>query len=271
MATRPLGRAAERTWTQAVATLRAERRAVAAELLGTLALVFVAVGTAVLAVDYVGSLGIALAFGLTVLGLAHTIGAVSGCHLNPAVTLAMLLAGRVGGRTAVWYWLAQLVGAVVGATLLYLLARQVPGLETSGRFGSNGFDDRSAVNVSAGGAIVAEIVLTALLVFVVLAVTLPGPGGPDGAPTVLVGLGGPAYGLTLAAVHLLGTPLTGTGVNPARSIAPALFAGGEALAQLWLFVLAPLAGAALAVLAHRLVKPRPVPAEPAEPTGPASR
>ncbi|MGP4110874.1 aquaporin [Streptomyces sp. 4N509B] len=244
--------------------LQADPQPLAAEGLGTFALVFFAVGTAVLAAEYVGSFGIALAFGFTLLGLAHAIGPVSGCHLNPAVTLGMLLTGRVTTAIAVRYWLAQLVGAVAGAALLYLLAKQVPGLRTSEAFGSNGYDDRSAVDLSLGGALLAEIVLSTLLVFVVLCVSLPGTGEPRSAPTVLVGLGGLAYGLTLAAVHLVGNPLTGTGVNPARSIGPALFAGGDALAQLWLFVLAPLVGAALAVIAHRLVHAHPTPAPAGE-------
>ncbi|MDT0305983.1 aquaporin [Streptomyces sp. DSM 44917] len=220
----------------------------AAEFIGTLALVFFAVGTAVVAGEYVGSLGIALAFGFTVLGLAYALGGISGAHVNPAVTLGMLLSGRMALRAAALYWAAQFAGAIVGAALLFLVAHQVPGLETSGAFGTNGYGDRSAVGLSGGGAFVVESLLTFLLVFVFLSVTHDlAVRGFDGLP----------IGLTLAAVHLIGVPLTGTSVNPARSLAPALFAGGDALAQLWLFILAPVVGAALAVLAHRVVHPQP--------------
>jgi aquaporin Z len=224
-----------------------EPQPLVAEFVGTLALVFFAVGAAVLAGEYIGSMGIALAFGFTLLGLAHAIGPVSGSHVNPAVTLGMFLAGRMSLRNAGLYWAAQFLGAVAGAALLFLVAHQVPGLETSEAFGSNGYDDRSAVGVSLGGAFVAETMLTLLLVFVWLSVTdTLAVKGFDGLP----------IGLTLAAVHLVGIPLTGTSVNPARSFGPALFAGGDALAQLWLFILAPPVGAALAVLVHRLVHPQ---------------
>ncbi|AEW97565.1 MULTISPECIES: aquaporin [Streptomycetaceae] len=219
-----------------------DRPAVAGEFLGTLLLVFVAVGAAVLAGEYIGTLGIALAFGLTLLALGYVVGPVSGCHLNPAVTLGTLLAGRLDVRRAAGYWGAQLLGAVTGAALLYLVVRQVPGLRTQGAFGSNGYADRSAVGIGAGGAFLAELVLTFLLVYVVLAVT---------RRTTLTGSAVLPYAAALAAVHLVGAPLTGTSVNPARSLGPALFAGGAALTQLWLFVVAPLAGAALAALAYR--------------------
>ncbi|MEO3754604.1 aquaporin [Streptomyces sp. B6B3] len=229
----------------------------AGELVGTFALVFFGVGSVVLASEYIGSFGIALAFGFTLLVLMYAIGPVSGCHVNPAVTLGMLLAGRIDSRTAGGYWLAQLVGAFAGAALLFLLAHQVPGLETSESFGSNGWGDRSAVGLNVGGAIIAEIMLTSLLVFVYLSVTYPRPEGAGGGAAVAVaGFDGVPVGLALAAVHLVGNPLTGTSVNPARSIGPAFFAGGQALAQLWLFIVMPLVGAALGVLAHLLLHPR---------------
>lgn len=219
----------------------------AAELLGTLVLVFVAVGTAVLAAEFVGSVGIALAFAFTLFALAYAIGPISGSHVNPAVTLGMLLAGRIGIRAAALYWAAQFVGAIVGAALLYLVARQVPGLETTGAFGTNGFGHRSAVGISGGGAFLAEAMLTSLLVYVWLAVT----------PRLTVqGVDGLPLGLAIGAVHLVGVPLTGASVNPARSLAPALFAGSSALAQVWLFLLAPLVGAAVAVVVHRIVHPQ---------------
>ncbi|WP_062215391.1 MIP/aquaporin family protein [Streptomyces sp. NBRC 109706] len=223
-------------------------RSLVAELLGTLVLVFFAVGSAVLAGEFIGSLGIALTFGFTLVALAYVLGPVSGAHLNPAVTLGMLLAGRMSPRAALGYWVAQLVGAIVGAALLFLVAHQVPGLKTGEAFGSNGYGHRSAVGLSIAGSFVAEVMLAALLVFVYLSVT---------RTITLRSLDGLPVGLTLAAVSLIGIPLTGASLNPARSIGPALFAGGDALIQLWLFVLAPLVGAAVAVLAHRFTHERP--------------
>lgn len=224
-----------------------ETRPLAVEFLGTLLLVFFGVGSAVVAGEYIGTLGIALTFGLVLLALAYALGAISGCHVNPAVTLGMLMARRIDLATSVRYWVAQVVGALVGALLLFLVAVQVPGLETSEKFGSNGFGDRSAVQINTFGALVAEIVLTFLLVFVVLAVT---------HRVAVTGFDGLPIGMALAVVHLVGIPLTGTSVNPARSIGPALFAGGAALTQLWLFLVAPLIGGALAALAHRFTHPQ---------------
>lgn len=218
----------------------------AAELLGTFFLVFFGVGSAVLASQFLGAVGVALAFGLTLLALVHVLGPVSGAHLNPAVTLAMLLTRRMEPRLAGLYALMQFIGAIIGAAVLYLLARQVPDLETKGAFGSNGFSERSAVDLSVGGALLTELVLTLLLVFVWLSVT---PGvklrRTDGVP----------LGLALVVVTLVGIPLTGASVNPARSLGPALFAGGDALAQYWLFLITPLAGAALAVGVHLALNP----------------
>lgn len=227
-----------------------ETRTVAAEFIGTLLLVFFAVGSAVLAADYIGALGIALAFGFTLVALIYALGPVSGCHLNPAVTLGFLLEGRIALRTAIEYWIAQLLGAIVGAALLLLLAKQVPGLKTHGAFGTNGYADRSAVHLGTGGAFLAEVVLTFLLVFVWLAVT---------HKVAVVGFGALPIGLALVVVELVGIPLTGASVNPARSIGPALFATGGALSQLWLFIVAPLIGGALAAVAHQITQPRGAP------------
>lgn len=223
-----------------------DTRPLVAECLGTALLVFFGVGAAVVAGEYIGSLGIALTFGLTMLALAYALGSISGSHLNPAVTLGMLVARRVDVTTAVRYWIAQLVGAILGALLLFLVAHQIPGLQIGERFGTNGFGDRSAVQINTFGALVAEIVLTFLLVYVWLSVT---------HRLAVTGIDGIPIGLALAAVHLVGIPLTGTSVNPARSLAPALFAGGAALTQLWLFLVAPLIGGALAALAHRFTHP----------------
>ncbi|MCM2418387.1 MIP family channel protein [Streptomyces sp. RKAG293] len=223
-----------------------DKRTVTCEFLGTLLLVFFAVGSAVLAGEYIGTLGIALAFGFTLLALAYALGPISGCHVNPAVTLGMLVAGRISVRTAVEYWVAQLLGGIAGAALLFLVAKQVPGLKTSGAFGTNGYGSRSAVGINIGGAFVVEVVLTFLLVFVVLSVT---------HKVAVFGFDGLPIGLALAAIHLVGIPLTGTSVNPARSLGPALFAGGAALSQLWLFLVAPLIGGALAALVHHVTHP----------------
>lgn len=217
-----------------------------AEFLGTLILVFFAVGATVLSGEYIGTLGIALAFGLTLLALAYVIGPISGAHVNPAVTLGMLAAKRMDVQTAVKYWIAQLAGAIAGAALLFLVAKQVPGLRTSESFGSNGFGDRSAVEINLGGAFVAELLLTALLVYVYLCMT---------HKVTVAGFGGLPIGFTLAVVSLMGIPLTGASVNPARSFGPAIFAGGAALTQLWLFLVAPLVGAVLAAAVHRVTHP----------------
>ncbi|MFD7922788.1 MIP family channel protein [Streptomyces sp. NPDC059740] len=226
-------------------------RAVVAEFLGTLILIFVAVGTAVLAGEFIGTFGIALTFGFTLLVLAYAIGPISGSHVNPAITLGMLLAKRISPRTALEYWVAQILGAIVGAALLYLLAKQVPGLRTDGAFGTNGFADRSAVHLGLGGAFLTEIVLTFFVVWVVLAMT---------HKVAVTGFDGLAIGLSFAAVHLVGIPLTGMSVNPARSLGPALFAGGQALSQVWVFLVAPMVGGAVAALVHPLTHP------PMEPT-----
>ncbi|MFG2601191.1 MIP family channel protein [Streptomyces sp. NPDC048462] len=228
-----------------------QTRTAASEFLGTLLLVFFAVGSAVLGVQYIGTVGIALAFGFVLMALAYAFGPISGCHLNPAVTIGMLAARRIDVRTAVTYWIAQLLGGIAGAALLFLLAKQVPGLKTHGKFGSNGYGDRSDVHINLGGAFLAEVMLTFLLVFVVLAVT---------HKVAVIGFDGLAIGVALAVIHLVGIPLTGTSVNPARSLGPALFAGGPALSQLWLFLVAPLIGGVIAAFAIKLthpVQPRP--------------
>lgn len=220
-----------------------DMRAVVSEFLGTLLLVFFAVGSAVLGAEYIGTVGISLAFGFLMLALIYTFGPISGSHLNPAVTLGMLVGRRIALRTAIEYWVAQILGAIAGAALLLLLAKQVPGLETSGAFGTNGYGDRSALRVDTGGAFFAEVMLTFLLVFVWLSVT---------HHLAVTGFGGLAIGLCMAVVHLVGIPITGGSVNPARSFGPSIFAGGDALGQVWLFLVAPLVGGALAAVVHRV-------------------
>jgi aquaporin Z len=242
------------------------RAALTCEFMGTLLLVFCAVGATVLAGEYIGSFGTAMAFGLVLLALVCSFGGVSGCHVNPAVTLGMYCAGRLEARTAVRYWTAQFAGGIAGAALLFVVARQVPGVKVRGGFGSNGYGVRSAVGINIVGAFLAEVALTFLVVFVVLAVS-------RGRAT-LAGSAGLPVGMAFAVAQLVGGPLTGASVNPARSLGPALFAGGAALAQVWLFIAAPLVGGALAAGAHRLTHPTPAPpaslAEP-EPDAVAAR
>lgn len=225
-----------------------------AELVGTFVLVFFGVGSVVFGFDKIGVVGVAFTFGLVLLALAYAIGPVSGCHVNPAVTLGVLLRGGVGIRDAVGYWLAQFVGGIAGAALIKLLTTGFGNVkDQSGALGTNNWGS----SISAGGSFVLEIVLTFLLVVVVLLVT-----GRAAAP----GFAGLAIGLTLTAIHLVGIPLDGTSVNPARSLGPALFAGGDALSHVWLYIVAPLVGAGVAAV----VAPFLIPHEPSrapDPTG----
>jgi aquaporin Z len=216
-------------------------RSLAAEFLGTAVLVFVAVGAAVTGIDSVGAFGVALAFGVTLLALAYAIGPVSGCHVNPAVTLGVFLSKGMTATEAGLYWAVQFAGGIAGAALLQLLTSGFGDVtDQTGSLGANDY----GVTISAGGAFLVEALLTLVFVSVILLVT-----GKSAAP----GFAGLAIGLVLTAVHLVGIPLTGTSVNPARSLGPALFAGGDPLAHVWLFLLAPLVGAALAVPVVRLL------------------
>ncbi|GIH89806.1 aquaporin [Planobispora siamensis] len=205
-----------------------------AELAGTFILVYFAVGSAVFAIDKIGAMGVALTFGLVLAALAHGIGPVSGCHVNPAVTLGVFASGRMRAAEAAGYVGAQLVGGVAGAALLKLTLSVGEITDRTKALGSNGFG--SAVNGT--GAFLLEALLTMLVVLTYLLVTDRVALGHATAPAV---------GTALAAASLVGLPLTGASVNPARSVGPALFAGGERLDQLWLFVAAPLSGAVLAV------------------------
>lgn len=236
-----------------------ETRTVVSEFVGTSLFVFFGVGSVVLAAEFIGTLGIALAFGFVLLALIYVLGPISGCHVNPAVTLGVLTAGRITPRQAGEYWAAQFVGAVVGSGVLYLVAQQVPGLSTEESFGTTGFAERSALGINIFGAFVTELVLTFLLVFMFLAAS---------ERIAVVGLAALPIGLTLAVTQLVGVPVTGASVNPVRSIGPALFAGGSALTQLWLFILAPLVGGALAALAHRYTQLRNEPLPSAAPVPP---
>lgn len=206
------------------------------ELVGTFLLVFFAVGSAVFGIDRVGVVGVALACGLVLLALAYALGPVSGCHVNPAVTLGVLIRGGVSPQEAVAYWIAQFLGGHRGrrdAQADDLEFRQGPGPDRRPGHQRLGRDHRG------GGAFVLEIVLTFLLVFVVLLVT-----GRAAAP----GFAGLAIGLVLTVIHLVGIPLDGTSVNPARSFGPAVFSGTHAMAHVWLFIVAPLIGGIIAAV-----------------------
>ena len=232
-------------------------RKLVAEALGTACLVFFAVGTATLSFGYgltgastsAGVVTTAFAFGLVLLALAYALGPISGCHVNPAVTLGFLVARRIPLAEAVGYWVAQIVGAIVGAGILRAMFE-----------GADGVGGQSMVHRGAAGAFLAEVVLTFLFVFVVLTVTRKA-AWPQ--------LGGVAIGLALTTVHLIGIPLTGTSVNPARSIGPALYVAGPALSQLWLFILAPLIGGAIAAVASTYLYPAEAPAPEATAVDPA--
>jgi aquaporin Z len=227
-------------------------RSVAAEFVGTLILVLIGVGSAVAGIDQLGPVGVALAFGLVLLALAYAIGPISGCHVNPAVTLGVLLSRGMTLAEAGVYWVAQFAGGIAGAFLLWLLTSGFGDVvDQTGALGANNY----GVTISLGGAFLLEALLTLLLVGVVLMVT-----GRAAAP----GFAGLAIGLVLTAVHLVGIPLTGTSVNPARSLGPALFAGGDYLAHVWLFILAPLVGGALAVLLVRPIRVAVAAEEPLE-------
>ena len=217
-----------------------------AEFIGTFVLVFGGCGSAVLAGDRIGFLGISLAFGLSLLAMVYAIGPISGCHINPAVTLGVLLSGKMDRRFAAGYVVAQILGAIAAAGFLLMIAHGMPGgydPSVSG-FAANGYGQHSPGGFSLGAAVLTEVLLTAFLVFTVIGATdLRAP----------VGFAGIAIGLVLTLIHLVGIPVTNTSVNPARSIGPALFVGGWAISQLWLFVVAPAVGAVIAAVAYRLI------------------
>jgi aquaporin Z len=235
-------------------------RKLAAELLGTALLVFFGVGVATLMFGFAldgrstaaGVVATALAFGLVLLALCYAIGPLTGCHVNPAVTLGMLLAGRIPVRDAVGYWVAQFVGGILGALLLWGMFNTSPIYSTPKTgLGTDGWGVDSIIHIGPGGAFLAEVVLTAMFVFVVLSVT-----ARTGNPTTA----GLAIGLALTVAHLIGIPITGTSVNPARALGPALIVGGTALNQVWLFIVAPLVGGAVAAGLHYVVGTGTLPA-----------
>ncbi len=227
---------------------------VIAEFIGTFWLVMGGCGSAVLAAAFpdvgIGLLGVSLAFGLTVLTMAYAIGHISGCHLNPAVSVGLAVGGRFKSADLIPYIIAQVLGAIVAAAVLYFIASGKAGFELSSGLASNGYGEHSPGGYSLGAGFVTEVVMTFMFLFVILGATdTRGTGS----------LAGVAIGLCLTLIHLISIPVTNTSVNPARSTGPAVIVGGWALAQLWLFWVAPLIGAALAGLAYRAVsdeKPR---------------
>ena len=219
-----------------------------AELLGTFWLVFGGCGSAVISAAFpnvgIGLLGVAFAFGLTVMTMAYAIGHVSGCHLNPAVSVGLWVARRFPGSDLLPYIAAQIVGAVLGAAVLYVIASGSAGFDVANGFASNGYGVHSPGGYGLGAAVVAELVLTFMFLVIILGAT--DRRAPPGFAPIAIGLG-----LTL--IHLIGIPVTNLSVNPARSTGPAVFVGGWALAQLWLFWVAPIIGAALAGIAYPMI------------------
>jgi aquaporin Z len=208
-----------------------------AEFIGTFTLVFFGCGAAVLGAEHVGQLGIALAFGFAIIAMAYGIGPISGCHVNPAVSLAIFVAGRMSAKEMGLYWIAQFLGATAGAAVLScVVGGTLHGL------GQNGWGPGYLGEFPVRAAFVFEVVMTALFVIVILGAT-----GPGSSP----GFAGVAIGITLAVIHIVGIQVTGVSVNPARSFGPAVLVGGQALAQLWLFFVAPAIGAVLGALLYR--------------------
>jgi len=217
-----------------------------AELLGTFWLVFGGCGSAVFAAAFpdlgIGFLGVALAFGLTVLTMVYSVGGISGGHFNPAVSVGLTVAGRLPARDLVPYVVVQLIGAIIASTILYFIASGKADFTLANGFAANGYGEHSPGGYPLSSALLVEIVLTFIFVMVILGAT------SGHAPA---GFAGIAIGLTLTLIHLIAIPVTNTSVNPARSTGPALFVGGWALQQLWLFWVAPIVGAIIAGVAHK--------------------
>jgi aquaporin Z len=209
------------------------------ELIGTMVLVLFGCGSAAIAGSVLGTFGIAMAFGLSIVAMAYVIGDISGCHVNPAVSIGMWIDGRLETKDLLVYIVFQLIGAIIGIALLVMIINSAPSLGgyAATGLGQNGFGSASSVGLDVVGAILVEIILTFVFVFTVLGVTKKAENAT---------VAGIVMGLTLAFVYLLGIPLTGASVNPARSLAPALFLGGQALEQVWVFILAPVVGAVIA-------------------------
>jgi len=237
-----------------------------AEAIGTFWLTFAGCGSAVIASAFpevgIGLLGVSLAFGLTVLTMAYSIGHISGCHLNPAVTVGLWAGGRFPGKDIGPYIAAQVIGAIVAAAVLYAIASGAPGFDLAKGFAANGYGDHSPGKYTLFAGLITEVVLTMMFLFIIMGAT------HGKAP---VGFAPIAIGLALTLIHLVGIPVTNTSVNPARSTGPALFVGGWALAQLWLFWAAPMIGGMLGGMLYHWLSEEPsakvtgvTPAAPAE-------
>jgi aquaporin Z len=245
-----------------------ETRKLLAEAMGTACLVFFAVGTATLCFGFkvtgtsiaAGVVATALAFGFVLLVLVYAIGGLSGCHINPAVTIGFLVARRINIRDAIGYWIAQFIGAIFGAFVLWIVVKQASTHTSKTGLGADGYGAHSIVGLNLGGTFLLEVILTMLFVFVVLTAT---------RKVASANVAGVAIGLGLVTVHLIGIPLDGTSVNPARALGPAIFAGNGALGQVWVFIVAPLIGGILAALVsayffpEHLDKVEPASGEPA--------
>ena len=218
-----------------------------AEMVGTMVLVLLGCGAAAslnCGADTASVVGTAMAFGLAVVAMAYTIGGISGCHINPAITLGCLLTKRISAKDACLYMVFQVIGAFIGSAILYLLVTSSPDAFAGTKTGANGLQD----HITMTGGLIAEIVLTCIFVLVVLGATAK----TNGATNNFAGL---AIGLSLILIHLVGIHYTGTSVNPARSIAPAVFEGGDAIKNLWIFIVGPFAGAILAAVIWMIIDP----------------
>jgi aquaporin Z len=213
-----------------------------AEFLGTLVLVLMGCGSAVIGgasgISGVGLLGISFAFGLSVVAMAYAIGHISGCHINPAISIGMLVVGRMKTTECVGYMISQVLGAITGAGILYLIASGKPGFDISDGLGQNGYGDASPQKYTMAAGFITEFVFTIIFLLVIF--------GSTSTKNIHGGFAGLAIGLSLVLIHIVGIPVTGVSVNPARSIGPAIFAGGTAIVQLWLFIMAPILGSIVA-------------------------
>ena len=219
-----------------------------AEFIGTLTLVLMGCGSAVIAGGNgetgVGLLGISFAFGLSVVAMAYAIGHISGCHINPAITIGMVVARRMKASESIGYIIAQILGAIAGAGILFVIAGGKPGFDISATgLGQNGYDTASPQHYSLMSGFIAEVVFTAIFLLVIF--------GSTSTKNIHGGFAGLAIGLSLVLIHIVGIPVTGVSVNPARSIGPAIFVGGTAISQLWLFIIAPVLGSIIAAFIWR--------------------
>jgi len=222
-------------------------RKLSAELIGTFWLVFGGCGSAIFAAHAIGVLGVSLAFGLTVVTMAYAIGPISGCHLNPAVSLGLWAGGRFNGRDLIPYIIAQVLGGVLAGASLYFIASGKPGFDALAGFAANGFGEGSPDHYSMISALVTEVLLTAFFLFVIM--------GSTDSKLAPAGFAPIAIGLTLTLIHLISIPIDNTSVNPARSLGVAIFADPLFMKQLWLFWVGPLVGGVIGALVYRVVRP----------------